>query len=205
MIGIIDYGMGNLKSVRNALDYIGYETALITHPDQIREVSHLILPGVGSYSAAIANLKSNNLYDAIKGYISQKKPFLGICLGMQLLSSEGYEYGKTRGLNIIEGKVVLLELDERYQIPHVGWNNVTLKYEHPIFKGIKNNIDFYFVHSYHFKPLHSRDILGVTNYGIDFVSCVAKNNVVGIQFHPEKSQDNGLKILENFCEWDGQC
>jgi glutamine amidotransferase len=205
MIGIIDYGMGNLKSVRNALEYIGYDTELITDPDNIREVTHLILPGVGSYALAMANLKSRNFENAIKKYISEHKPFMGVCLGMQLLSTIGYEHGKTEGLNIIEGEVILLERDEQHEIPHVGWNNVNLQYSHPVFEGVKKNLDFYFVHSYHFKPVHKSDILGITDYGTDFVSCIARNNVIGVQFHPEKSQESGLKIYENFCEWNGQC
>ncbi len=205
MIGIVDYGMGNLGSVANALDYLGHAPRLLARAEEIPEASHLILPGVGSYAAAMANLARAHLVAAIRDHIAEGKPFLGICLGMQLLSTTGAEHGPTAGLDVIPGEVVPLEARPELKIPHVGWNNVDLKRKHPVFAGIKTHIDFYFVHSFHFRAADAADVLGTTPYGEDFASCVARGSVVGVQFHPEKSQESGLKLLDNFCDWDGRC
>jgi imidazole glycerol-phosphate synthase subunit HisH len=205
MIGIVDYGMGNLGSVANAIDYLGHSARLVTRPEDIFEFSHLILPGVGSYAAAMTNLARRDLIASMRDHIAKGKPFLGICLGMQLLSTTGTEHGTMPGLDAIPGEVVPLKAGPDLAIPHVGWNNVDLMRTHAIFAGIKTHIDFYFVHSFHFRATDSAHVLGVTPYGFDFTSCVARNNVVGVQFHPEKSQESGLKLIGNFCEWDGQC
>ncbi len=205
MIGIIDYGMGNLRSVYNALDYIGQDAELITDAARLPDYERLILPGVGAFTNAMNNLRSRGFEAGIKSHVESGKPFLGICLGMQLLASRGVESGDTTGLDIIPGDVVPMELGPQFPTPHVGWNNVDLSYKHPLFAGVKNNIDFYFVHSYHFVTLDPKAVLGITDYGGPFNSIVASGSVVGVQFHPEKSQQGGLAILENFATWDGKC
>ncbi len=205
MIGIIDYGMGNLRSVYNALDYIGQDAELITDAAKLPEYERLILPGVGAFTKAMNNLRSRGFEPGIKAHVEEEKPFLGICLGMQLLATKGVESGDTTGLDVIPGEVIPMELGPDYLIPHVGWNNVDNSYSHPLFAGVKKNIDFYFVHSFHFVTSDTASILGRTDYGGPFVSIVASGSVVGVQFHPEKSQQGGLAILENFTTWDGKC
>lgn len=202
LVGIIDYGMGNIKSVFNAIEYIGEESIIIQSLDDFEQCSHLILPGVGAYSKATENIQRLKFLDPILAHINDKKPLLGICLGMQLFSSSGTEGGNTKGLNIIDGEVK--KLDVSLHIPHVGWNNITIKNDHPIFEDIKRDVDFYFVHSYEFKLNDENNLLASTHYEKEVTAIVSNNgSVVGIQFHPEKSQENGLKILENFCHWDG--
>lgn len=197
MIGIIDYGMGNLRSVYNAFLSIDAPVKLISDLSQFDELTHLVLPGVGAFSQAMLNLHSRNLVNPIQNFIEEGKPVLGICLGMQLLANSGYEPTKIEGLNIIEGEVVKLgNINQR--IPHVGWNSIELTQSHYLFEGVKKAVDFYFVHSYYFNVLKDDNILAFCNYGMKFPAVVHKKNVVGIQFHPEKSQKNGLKILENF-------
>ena len=198
MIGIVDYGMGNLRSVYNAIVFLGFEAKLVSKTDEFNELSHLIIPGVGAFSSAMSNLKEANLIDPIKTFIASGKPVLGICLGMQLLASVGFEPDEKEGLNIIEGKVIKFQL-ENQRIPHVGWNSIELTREHYLFEGVKKGVDFYFVHSYYFDAKNSEDILAYCFYGHNFPAIVSKGNVTGIQFHPEKSQKNGLKILKNFC------
>ncbi len=203
MIAILDYGMGNLKSVFNALEYIGQDCKIINQENEIADCSHLIVPGVGTFNCAMENLNKSNLIPAILQHVKMGKPYLGICLGMQLLATKGYENEITDGLNIIPGLVKKFELDAKFNIPHVGWNEINKHKDHPVFNNIKQNIDFYFVHSYYYLPDDSNNILCSTDYGNNFTSVVADKNVIGVQFHPEKSQENGLKILENFCLWDG--
>jgi glutamine amidotransferase len=198
MIGIVDYGMGNLRSVNNAIMFLGFEAKLVSKTEDFNELSHLIIPGVGAFSSAMSNLNEANLIDPIKTFIASGKPALGICLGMQLLASFGFEPNETEGLNIIEGKVVKFQLVYK-RIPHVGWNSIDLTREHYLFEGVKKGVDFYFVHSFYFDAKNAEDILAYCDYGMSFPAIVSKNNVTGIQFHPEKSQKNGLKILENFC------
>ncbi len=205
MIGVIDYGMGNLRSVQNALVFLGYETELISRPEGLSAPSHLILPGVGSYAAAMKNLRRQNLEGEIKNQVAQGKPFLGVCLGMQLMSTTGTEGGEVLGLNLVPGSVVPLDLPAERLVPHVGWNRLEKRVDHPIFQGVKPHIDFYFGHSYQFKPGAVGDVLAFADYGGDLVAAVSRKNAVGLQFHPEKSQDAGLKIVQNFCEWGGSC
>ena len=205
MIGIIDYGMGNLRSVSNALDYIGIDAEIITEAASVAQYDRVILPGVGAFALAMKNLREKGFEPAILSHVLSGKPFLGICLGMQLLASRGVESGETQGLNLIGGDVIAMDLPREFPIPHVGWNSVELQRPHPIFEGIKKNIDYYFVHSYHFANATDQDVLGITDYGSPFVSVVARDNVVGVQFHPEKSQQGGLALLENFAAWDGKC
>ena len=204
MIGILDYGMGNISSVNNSLDYLGFETKIIQSLDDMNSgITHLIVPGVGSYSKAMDNLRTKKLDTLIYNFVKTGKPYLGICLGMHLLSSIGYEEGKTKGLDLIKGEVVPFDIS--LHIPHVVWNNIDCKKIHQVFGNHSDHLDFYFVHSYYFKASSSEDILTTTNYEIDFCSSIVKNNLIGVQFHPEKSQEPGLNFLEKFCTWDGKC
>ncbi len=205
MIGIIDYGMGNLGSVANALDYLGLEAEIVDNPRQLGVHDHLILPGVGSFGIAMRCLNNLGWTDALRQKVSEGVPFLGICLGMQLIFDIGEENGTMAGLGLIPGRVLPLSSAPSYCIPHMGWNGLSHTRRHPLFQGVKEHVDFYFVHSYQCVPTLQEDVLAWCDYGGEFVAAVGKNNVVGVQFHPEKSQDMGLKILENFAKWDGIC
>ncbi|MFH1800834.1 MAG: imidazole glycerol phosphate synthase subunit HisH [Candidatus Omnitrophota bacterium] len=202
-IGIIDYGMGNIKSVYNALHYFGEDAKIVFSEKDFKDCSHLILPGVGAFPQAMRNLSERDMIRPIKAHVDAGKPFLGICLGMQLLADKGEEMEVVPGLGIVPGHV--RRLDVKLHIPHVGWNNLIVKKEHPVFEGMKSGVDFYFVHSYYFHCADSSNLLATAEYEKEF-SCAITNgrSAVAVQFHPEKSQANGLKILENFCNWDGQ-
>ena len=201
MIGIIDYGLGNLSSVFNALKKIKFDAEIFSEPKKINNYSRIILPGVGSFKKGMNNLTENNWDFEIKKYVSTGKPLLGICLGMQLLFSEGEEQGFSNGLGIIDGKVKKMQTNRSYKIPHVGWNSLKILKNHQLYKNIKQNIDFYFVHSFSCIPDKEDSILAYFEYDKNFVASIAKENVVGTQFHPEKSLPSGLKILKNFAEW----
>jgi glutamine amidotransferase len=203
-IGILDYGMGNINSVYNALVHVGYDAEIVNQPEAIQGCSHLIIPGVGSYANAMSKLISQGLDLAILAHAASGKPLLGICLGMQILSQKGDEGEITAGLGLIDGCVELLDIAP-LSVPHVGWNSLTFNAEHPLFNRVKKHVDFYFVHSYFFNAAHEKNVLAYTDYGTSFPAIVVNKNVIGIQFHPEKSQDNGLLLIENFCEWDGAC
>lgn len=205
MIGILDLSMGNLRSVSNAVYGIGQDFLIVEKPEQVAECSHLIVPGVGSYRTAVEHLDERGLRAAVLRCANEKKPVLGICLGMQLLSTSGEEGGESRGLDLIPGRVMRLDGARTRTIPHVGWNNIHFKREHPVLRKVKNDVDFYFVHSYRFACADPADEVGETDCGQPFTSIVARGSVVGFQFHPEKSQENGLRLLENFCDWDGRC
>lgn len=199
MIGILDYGMGNLSSVRNALNFLQVESVIISSPDQIKEVSNLIIPGVGAFGAAMKNISEAGFIGPIRAFAESGKPMLGICLGMQLLATEGTEPEICSGLDLIKGRVEMLQA-ENLSLPHMGWNGIKLKSEHPILEGVKMSADFYFVHSFIFMPSDKKNVLTTTEYGTEFTSIITNEigNVIGIQFHPEKSQKQGLKILDNF-------
>lgn len=195
MIGVIDYGLGNLFSISNALNSIGVLHKIIFNPREFLDCDKFILPGVGSFPEGVRLLKEKNLFEAIK---SNKKPLLGICLGMQLLFEEGQEFIKTKGLNLIPGKVVALEKPavEKLKIPHMGWNKIEVLKNNPLTKGIELPY-VYFVHSY--KAITNDEfILASSDYSQKIIAIVQKDNVYGTQFHPEKSGDTGIKILENF-------
>jgi len=198
MLGIIDYNMGNLASVYNACSKFTNEIKIVKNANEIKSLSKLILPGVGAYKDAMEHLNSNDLKSAILEFAKTKKPMLGICLGMQLLFQSSEEFGFTKGLELIDGKVIKFDkskINEDLKIPHIGWNKIINK-ENPLFVGLKNPY-LYFVHSYHIIT-SEKNIIGTTNYGYNFVSAVNKDNIFGFQPHPEKSHNNGLKILENF-------
>jgi glutamine amidotransferase len=205
MIGVLNHDMGNLRSVTNAIYSLGYDYLTVTEPAQFDDLSHLVIPGVGSYFTAIQKVKRLGLQQAIAGFAESARPLLGICLGMQILSTSGEEGCFCEGLGLIPGHVRRLPDAPGYAIPHVGWNGVSFTSDHPVLQGVRRGADFYFVHSYYFDCDDCANVYGKTEYGKEFVSIVGKENVIGLQFHPEKSQSNGLKILENFCEWDGKC
>jgi len=198
MIGIVDYGMGNLKSVYNAFQFVGAKVEIINQGEvNLDNYSHLVIPGVGAFGQAMDNLNKLDLVNSINKFILTRKPVLGICLGMQLLATIGNEPYKVDGLKLIQGEVKKIpKLGMR--IPHVGWNSILMKKDHYLFEGVKKDADFYFVHSYYFDVFGEENIIANCHYGFDFPAVVGCNNLTGIQFHPEKSQKNGLKILENF-------
>ena len=200
MIAIVDYNMGNLASVQNAFAKLGKDTVVESDPAKFGEYDKLILPGVGAFGDAMEHLRERNMIEAIKSFAVSNKPILGICLGMQLLFESSEEFGEHEGLGLIKGKVEMFDANkfsEPLKIPHMGWNRMFTK-EHPLFKGLDENHYLYFVHTFHVHCADTQDIIGETDYGYKFTSAVAHNNIMGIQPHPEKSHENGLKILENF-------
>lgn len=203
MIGILNLKTCNLASVTNAVYQQGFDSLIIDNTNDFNTITHLIIPGVGHFKNAIHYIKNNNLDKAILDFANQKKPILGICLGMQLLASISHEGEKNEGLNLIEGEVNLLFDNNNLRLPHIGWNEVNFKNHHPLFEDIKNHKDFYFVHSYHFELKNDKNLIATCDYGQEFSAIIAKSNIVGCQFHPEKSQKNGLQMIENFCNWDG--
>lgn len=204
-IGIIDVGIGNIGSLRGALYSQGWDTKTVSSPGDMVGISHLFLPGVGSFSNAMQRLHSADLVESILRHASDGYPIMGICLGMQLLADRGTEGGDTEGLGLIPGDVLAFDKVPNLRFPHVGWNVLHPQQPHPLLKGIRQDVDFYFVHSYFFGAKQATDIVGATEYGVSYPSFVARGSVVGVQFHPEKSQRNGLRLLDNFCQWDGAC
>ena len=196
MIGIINYKMGNLGSVKNALDSLNIESVITDDINVIKSCDKLILPGVGAFKEAMQNLKELNLIDTIKEEVKKGKPILGICLGMQLMFSSSEEYGLTEGLNLLEGKIIHFK-ENGLKIPHMGWNNLEIPKNSKLFKGLDNPY-VYFVHSYHLVTDNPNYLLTKTTYGYEFSCAVEYKNIFATQFHPEKSGDVGLKILKNF-------
>ena len=200
MIGIVDYNMGNLASVKNAFSLLGEEIMVESDPDKLSQYDKLILPGVGAYGDAMEHLEVNGMDEAVKSYAASGKYMLGICLGMQLLFDSSEEFGSNKGLGIIPGKIVAFDTSKfshALKVPHMGWNRMFTK-EHPLFKGMDQEHYLYFVHSFHALCADKKNSIGETEYGYRFTSSVQKDNVLGIQPHPEKSHKNGLAILENF-------
>jgi glutamine amidotransferase len=196
MIAIVDYGMGNLRSVQKGFQKVGVDVTVTSHPQVIDDAEAVVLPGVGAFRDCIRNLTDLSLTDAVVRSIQKGKPYLGICLGMQVLFSESEEFGRCRGLDIFRGKVV--RFGAGMKVPHMGWNTVTIEKRPPVFEGIEDNSYFYFVHSFYVVS-DDRDIIsGTTDYHGRFTSMVWKDNIVATQFHPEKSQELGLKILKGF-------
>ncbi len=202
MIAIIDYGAGNLQSVKKALDFIGAENIITDDPQVIMSADKVLLPGVGSFGDAMNSMREKNLVETVKQYALSGKPFLGICLGLQLLFEESEESPGVKGLGIFKGKIKKFSSDMGLKIPHIGWNSLEIKQKDGIFKNIPENSYVYFVHSYYLHAEDENDIATVTNYGIDFHSAVGKNNIFATQFHPEKSGDVGLQILRNFASME---
>lgn len=204
MIGILDLEIGNLRSVTNAVYRLGFDPKLVSKPEELTDLTHLIIPGVGQFATAMRHAGERALVQPVKEFASAGRPTLGICLGMQLLATYGIEGGEVDGFDLIPGKVRRLSVEGGLRLPHVGWNRVILRHAHPVLEGLKPDRDFYFVHSYSFDCRDPEDALAETDYGARFVSVVARENVVGFQFHPEKSQANGLRLLERFCQWNGR-
>lgn len=203
MIAIIDYDMGNIRSVQKAFENVGASTSVTRDPAVIADASHVVLPGVGAFKDCMKNLAEYGLIDPIHKAISSGKPFLGICLGLQLLFDEGMEFGLHKGLGVIKGRVVRFpamkdDAGAELKVPHMGWNSIDKKKESPLLEGVADGSYVYFVHSYYALPADDSVILTTTGYGIDFTSSIQKDNVMACQFHPEKSQKTGLKILKNF-------
>lgn len=205
MIAIVDYGAGNLASVCNAFDRLGHQAEICDRPAALDRHDRLILPGVGSFRAAMDSLNRAGWVDPLRAFADSGRPFLGICLGMQLLFDAGDEHGPTPGLGLIPGRVPKLNPAAPHRVPHVGWNNLQPLRPHPLLEGIKPAIDFYFVHSYHCVPTRPADVLATCDFGGPFVAAVAVGNIAAAQFHPEKSQPAGLKLLDNFAAWSPAC
>ena len=201
MVVIIDYGMGNLKNVYNALKYLNIPSKISNEISEIKASDKLILPGVGAFNKAMYNLNDMGLTDVIKDKVNKGTPLLGICLGMQMIFEKGYENGECDGLGFIDGQVKILEPKEKVKIPHIGWNRLEYNNQNDLIKGLEEDSFVYYVHSYAATNMNDKNLIGFSNYGgIKVPSIVCKDNVYGTQFHPEKSGEVGLKILKNFGE-----
>ncbi len=197
MIAIIDYDMGNLRSVQKAFEKVGSSAVITRDPREITSACAVVLPGVGAFAVCMENLQKYRLIEPIHKFVESGKPFFGICLGLQLLFEESVEFGGCKGLGIVKGKVKKFPKGT-LKVPHIGWNGAVVEKESPMFKGIENNANFYFVHSYYVEPEEEAIITSRTDYGGMFVSSIGKGNIFATQFHPEKSQDVGLRMLKNF-------
>lgn len=205
MIAIIDYGMGNLRSVQKGFEKVGFEAVVTSDPRVVLEAAKVVLPGVGAFRDCMRNLEQGGFVEPILKVIRDGRPFLGICLGLQLLFTESEEFGLHKGLDIIPGRVVRFPEGmsingEKLAVPHMGWNQISFTGRSPVFAGIDEGTNVYFVHSYYVKPDDVAVVAATTSYGIDFCSAICRDNVVATQFHPEKSQEKGLQILKNFGE-----
>ena len=196
MIAVIDYGMGNLRSVEKALQFAGFDAQITSDIKKIKDASHLVLPGVGAIKDAVTSLNEKGLTDVIHSEVKKGKPFLGICLGMQLLFERSYENGLYDCLNLIPGEVVPFKV-EGLKVPHMGWNSIDIK-EQTLFEKTEKAPYVYFVHSYHAASVPEQYIAATANYGYDFCAAVKRDNVMGTQFHPEKSGDFGISIITRF-------
>ncbi|MFO0919886.1 MAG: imidazole glycerol phosphate synthase subunit HisH [Planctomycetaceae bacterium] len=200
MIAIVDYGMGNLRSVQKAFEKLGHAAEVVQSPKDVARADKLVLPGVGAFRDAIRELNRLDLSQSVVDHIQSDKPFLGICLGLQLLFDVSFEDGEWPGLSVIPGQVTRFEIAPELKVPHMGWNELIVPRPNPLLAGIPEPISVYFVHSYHVVPQDDSVAAAYTDYGGPFVSMVARNNLFATQFHPEKSQQVGLKLLANFAE-----
>jgi imidazole glycerol-phosphate synthase subunit HisH len=198
MIAIIDYGMGNLRSVQKGLEHVGFNAVVTRDASEIDAARGVVLPGVGAFSACMENLGKFGLIEPIQEIVRRKKPFLGICLGLQLLFSESEEFGRQKGLDLFAGKVVGFHALADLKVPHMGWNRIEKKKESPFLEGIASGDYVYFVHSFYVVPDETSIVATTTDYGNSFVSSIATDRLFACQFHPEKSQELGLRILANF-------
>lgn len=203
LIQIVDYGTGNLRSVQKAFEWLGHPAILTRNPADIKNAERLVLPGVGAFGAAMANLKQYGLIEPVKDFIYSGRPFLGICLGMQLLLTESEEQGQHFGLDIIQGRAVRFfdrpEKSKNFKVPHIGWNTIKKVRNCPILDEVPDGANVYFVHSYYVEP-QPEAVSAITDYGIEFCSVIQSGNIFATQFHPEKSGKIGLKILDNFAK-----
>ncbi len=202
-IGVIDYQSGNLHSVAKALQASGADVLITSNPSDLDAVTHLVLPGVGAFAACIQGLKGvAGMVDALQEQVLQAgKPFLGICVGMQLMADTGLEHGTHQGLGWLGGTVQPLQVSPPLKIPHMGWNTLHIQQPHALLSGLGVADDVYFTHSYHLQPQQAEHVLATVDYGQSVVAMVGHHNIAGTQFHPEKSQRTGLRILENFAKW----
>ncbi len=205
MIAIIDYGMGNLRSVQKAFERVGHRAVVTRDRGEIDRATRVVLPGVGAFGDCMDNLTRYGLVEPIRRAISESKPFLGICLGLQLLFTESEEFGTHKGLNILQGKIrrfpFFQDSEPSLKVPHMGWNTISIRQPAPLLDGITSGSHVYFVHSFYVQPDDPSVTCTVTEYGIPFVSSVWKNNIFASQFHPEKSQQVGLQLFYNFGKW----
>lgn len=201
-VGLIDYGAGNFTSVRNALEHIQVDYVPINSANQLRDVAAVILPGVGAFKKCMARLEQHGFVEELHEQVVMKsKPFLGICVGMQILAEVGHEFEPSNGLGFLAGSVERLDSEESgLPVPHMGWNEVRFQRRNELTTGLGENPCFYFVHSYAFVPKDAHDVLATCEYGHQFTACVQRGNIFGVQFHPEKSQYEGLRLLKNFCK-----
>ena len=204
MIHIVDYGMGNLRSVQKAFERVGVEATIATNASELSDVSSMVLPGVGAFRDAISELKKQDMVGPIRDHVAAGRPFLGICLGLQLLFDVGYEDGEWEGLGIVPGKVVRFEDQPDLKIPHMGWNSLEFAHESPLLTGIEPGSHFYFVHSYYVAPDDDSVVLARSEHGTKFCAAISRGNLFATQFHPEKSQTDGLRLLKNFAELSGK-
>jgi glutamine amidotransferase len=204
MIVVINYGTGNLRSVYNALYRVGADVVISHNPEDLACAEKVVLPGVGAFGAAMANLRDQGWTEAIlREVVQNRKPFLGICLGLQVLADIGFERGVHTGLGILKGRVERIQSPD-VRLPHVGWNDIRVLKPHPLFANLNTRPTFYFVHSFKMVCEFPGAVAATCTYGEEFTAAVASENMFATQFHPEKSQDQGLKLLENFVEWNGR-
>lgn len=198
LVIVVDYGVGNLRSVTKALEFLGCQAKLTSDPDEVVKAKKLVLPGVGAFGAGMENLRRLNLIEPIKDAVKRGTPLLGICLGLQLLFEESEEMGQHEGLKLVRGKVVRFPEIDGIRIPHMGWNSICIRNREPLFVGVPDESMVYFVHSYFPVPEDESVVAATTEHGVEFVSAIAVDNIFGTQFHPEKSSQVGLQILRNF-------
>lgn len=203
MITIVDYGMGNIRSLSNAFEYIGCEVSVASNPQEIHDAERIVLPGVGAFGDAMSALRERELEAALEmSVLRGGKPMLAICLGMQLLATSSVEHGEHRGLGWIDASIERFEAKPGLKVPHIGWNSIDYRDDEFLFKGLRaGSQDFYFVHSYRMQCRESEVGIATCEYGGRFTAAVRKANIVATQFHPEKSQDNGIQLLQNFVSW----
>lgn len=200
MILILDYESGNLRSVFKAIESLGRKVKVSSDPRDLKKADRLILPGVGEFKFAVKKLREKKLFFPLKEYILKGKPFLGICLGMQVLFEKSQESKNIKGLGLLKGEVKKISSRKKLVVPHMGWNRVFFRSGHRLFRGIKQGCFFYFAHSYYCKPYLRKIVVATTHYALCFTSAINKDNIYAVQFHPEKSQKQGLKLLKNFLE-----
>ncbi len=202
MITVVDYQMGNLRSVQKAIEHIGGNAVISSDAAEIAAAEKLVLPGVGAFGDAMAEIRRRDLVQPIRDFVASGRPFLGICLGLQLLFDQGYEHGTHEGLGILAGEVVKFDLPPTYKVPHMGWNTITkhgkLPSSNPVLDAVDDGTHFYFVHSYYVRPADPSVVAMTCDYGGEFCAAVQRDNIFATQFHPEKSQADGLKLLAGF-------
>lgn len=203
MIAIVDYGMGNVRSLQNAFEYLGADVIITADPKELEEAERIVLPGVGAFGDAMTAIRERQLEPVLtRQALEVKKPMLGICLGMQLFAKRSVEHGEHQGLGWIDAEIRRLDVKRPLKVPHVGWNELHFSVDDWLFKGIRpGQANFYFVHSFHMVCRHPADLIATTDYGAPVTAVVRSGNLVAAQFHPEKSQDNGLRMLENWVAW----